>query len=287
MLRREFLKLSAAATGGLYLSARVGDIRYVVAASIRGGTLAPEAITKYATPLLIPPVMPRAAVITAPGGKPVDYYEISVRQFSQQILPAGLPTTTVWGYGAVSSMSERGLLVHNAPSLTIEADWNRPVRVKWINDLADANGHYLPHLLPVDQTLHWANPPGGAAGRDTRPTFGATPAPYTGPVPLVTHVHGAVGVGDESDGYAEAWFLPDANNIPDGYGHPRHLVQLLRREGSRTLRRYLGARLRGLPVSEPQSSVDHLVPRSRARHDASQRLRRARRLLHRPRRAGG
>ncbi len=34
---------------------------------------------------------------------------------------------------------------------------------------------------------------------------------------MVTHVHGAVGVGDESDGYAEAWYLPAANNIPAGY----------------------------------------------------------------------
>jgi spore coat protein A len=34
---------------------------------------------------------------------------------------------------------------------------------------------------------------------------------------MVTHVHGAVGVGDESDGYAEAWYLPDAGNIPAGY----------------------------------------------------------------------
>jgi FtsP/CotA-like multicopper oxidase with cupredoxin domain len=36
-------------------------------------------------------------------------------------------------------------------------------------------------------------------------------------VPIVTHVHGAVGVGDESDGYAEAWYLPAANNIPAGF----------------------------------------------------------------------
>jgi spore coat protein A, manganese oxidase len=81
----------------------------------------------------------------------------------------------------------------------------------------DASGNYLPHLLPVDQTLHWANPPGGIAGRDTRPTFTSTPDPYTGPVPIVTHLHGAVGVGDESDGYAEAWYLPDAGNLPAGY----------------------------------------------------------------------
>ena len=54
-------------------------------------------------------------------------------------------------------------------------------------------------------------------GRDTRPTFTGTPGPYTGPVPMVTHVHGAAGVGDESDGYAEAWYLPAAGNIPAGY----------------------------------------------------------------------
>jgi hypothetical protein len=45
--------------------------------------------------------MPRAGTIMLPGGKPADYYEISMRQITEQILPAGLPTTTVWGYGAV------------------------------------------------------------------------------------------------------------------------------------------------------------------------------------------
>ena len=83
--------------------------------------------------------------------------------------------------------------------------------------MKDENGNYLPHLLPVDPTLHWANPPGGLANRDKRPTFDATPGPYNGPVPTVTHVHGTVGVGDESDGYTEAWYLPDAADIPDGY----------------------------------------------------------------------
>jgi spore coat protein A, manganese oxidase len=186
-------------------------------AQIPGGTLNPEDVPKYQTAMLIPPVMPRAGTIKMRGGKPADYYEISMRQFSQQILPAGLPATTVWGYGAVTSASRRGLLIHNAPSLTIEAKWNRPVRIKWINELVDANGNYLPHLLPVDQTLHWANPPGGAAGRDTRPEFTETPGPYTGPVPIVTHLHGSTDVGDESDGYAEAWYLPASTNIPAGY----------------------------------------------------------------------
>jgi spore coat protein A len=216
--RRTFVAWVGGASAGFYLFGRLPGVNGPVAlAQIPGGTLDPTAVPKYQTALLVPPVMPRADTIPRPGGKPVDYYEISMRQFAQQILPAGLPATTVWGYGGVAAQSNRGLLVHNAPSLTIEASWNRPVRVKWINELVDGSGHFLPHLLPVDPTLHWANPPGGIGGRDSRPTFAATPGPYEGPVPMVTHVHGAVGVHDDSDGYAEAWYLPAANDIPAGY----------------------------------------------------------------------
>jgi spore coat protein A len=216
--RRTFVAWVGGAGAGFYLFGRLpGTSAPVALAQIPGGTLHPSDVTKFVTPMLVPPVMPRADIITQRGGKNVDYYEISVKQFAQQILPAGLPTTTVWGYGAKTARSKRGLLIHNAPSLTIEAMWNRPVRVKWINELVDGNGNHLPHLLAVDPTLHWANPPGGTDDRDSRPTFTETPGRYTGPVPLVTHVHGAVGVGDDSDGYAEAWYLPAANDIPAGY----------------------------------------------------------------------
>jgi spore coat protein A len=216
--RRAFVAWAGGAGAGFYLFGRLPGMSTPVAlAAISGGTLDPAAVSKYQTPMLIPPVMPRAGTLTMPGGKPADYYEISMRQITEQILPAGMPATTVWGYGAVKSASKKGLLLHHAPSLTIESKWNRPARVKWINELVDGTGHYLPHLLPVDQTLHWANPPGGTADRDMRPTFETTPGPYTGPVPIVTHLHGAAGVGDESDGYAEAWYLPAATNIPAGY----------------------------------------------------------------------
>jgi spore coat protein A, manganese oxidase len=217
--RGTFIKWVGGATAGFYLMGRLPGMSApaALAIPIPGGTLDPLSVPKYQTPLLIPPVMPRAGTIMMPGGKPADYYEISMKQIEEQILPSGYPTTTVWGYGAVKSASKNGLLLHHAPSLTIEAQVNRPVRVKWINDLVDENGKYLPHLLPVDQTLHWANPPGGTEGRDMRPTFDSTPGPYTGPVPIVTHVHGAVGVADDSDGYAEAWYLPAANNNPAGY----------------------------------------------------------------------
>jgi len=211
LTRRALLKLSVT-SAGTFLIARFGGGR-VLALPLPGGTLDPTTIPKYATPLLVPPVMPKSGRINLKGGKNADYYEIAVRQFQQQILPAGFPATSVWGYGSASVPGA----VFNAPSLTIEATWRRPVRIKWINELVDADGRYLPHLLPVDPTLHWANPPGGLDGRDMRPEFEATPGPYTGPVPMVTHVHGSSGVGDESDGYAEAWYLPAANDLPSGY----------------------------------------------------------------------
>ncbi|MEN9938999.1 MAG: Spore coat protein [Chloroflexota bacterium] len=216
--RRQFFKIGMAGTALMLLDIRAG-VRHVAYAAIPGGTLTPSAIAKFQTPLLVPPAMPRAGKINARGAKNADYYEIAVRQFEQQILPPGLPKTTVWGYGPAKA--QNGPQIFNAPSLTIEAKHRSPVVVKWINQLrtnpTDPNSAYLPHLLPVDPTLHWANPPGGIDGRDRRPSFESTPEPYTGPVPLVTHVHGAVGIGDESDGYAEAWYLPKAAGIPQGY----------------------------------------------------------------------
>ena len=130
-------------------------------AQIPGGSLDPADVTKYAAPLIIPPAMPRTDKITAQGGKNIDYYEIAVRQFEQQILPSGLPKTTVWSYGSLAApgtVAEGGSF--NYPAFTVETEWRQAIRVKWINDLVDENGDYLPHLLPVDQTLHWANPVG-------------------------------------------------------------------------------------------------------------------------------
>ncbi len=173
-------------------------------------TLDPLLVPKYAEPLVIPPAMPRTGAIKGPRGDRIETYEIAVRQFNQHILPTvmGLPPTTVWSYGSVNHPG-----TFNYPAFTIEAKVNRPVRVTWINDLKDpSTGAFLPHILPVDQTLHWANPPGGVSGRDGH---GHDPSPYAGPVPIVTHVHGAH-THEESDGYAEAWYLPNSP-LPLGY----------------------------------------------------------------------
>ncbi len=215
--RRTFVRaVGGGAVGFAVFSRGLGGTPQAIAA-IEGGTLEPGDVEKFVEPLFIPPVMSPVTRITRRGGKSVDYYEISMRQFDQQVLPSGWPATTVWGYGPTSSSSKKAVLVHHAPSLTIETTWERPVRVKWVNELVDAHGAFLPHLLPVDQTLHWANPPGGEEGRDMRPTHAGTPEAYDGPVPMVPHVHGSLHVGDESDGYTEAWWLPAADNIPAGH----------------------------------------------------------------------
>jgi FtsP/CotA-like multicopper oxidase with cupredoxin domain len=205
--RRRFVQGGIGAGAGLLMWRFMGGRAWARPAVTRGFDAA--SIPKYVTPLVIPPVMPRTGMLGSKnrGGS---YYEIAVREFRQHILPPslGLEPTKVWSYGSVNHSG-----TFNYPAFTIEATWGRPVRVKWINGLVRGNGKFRPHLLAIDQTLHWANPPGGARGRDTH---GSDQAPYRGPVPMVTHLHGGHS-SEESDGYPEAWYLPAARDIPAAY----------------------------------------------------------------------
>ncbi len=211
-----------------------------------GGTLNPCSIPKYVTPLVIPPVMNDSGTANdydiavrqfqqqiLPGGI---WNTVNGRGDA-------FPATTVWSYGPDtdplpdSTTLGGGLGIapapnsqFNYPSYTIESltnPLNDPagrVTVDWINDLVAnpwrcgtvneqaGDCDYIPHLLPIDQTLHWANPGAdcisGAAKTDCR---GQSQGLYTGPVPLVVHVHGSH-TDPDSDGYPEAWWLPDATN---------------------------------------------------------------------------
>ncbi|MGZ4409607.1 MAG: bilirubin oxidase, partial [Gaiellaceae bacterium] len=92
--RRTFIAWVGGAGAGFYLFGRLPGMSAPVAlAAVPGGSLDPLSVPKYQTPLLIPPVMPKADTIVR-RGQTVDYYEISMRQFAQQVLPAGLPETT-------------------------------------------------------------------------------------------------------------------------------------------------------------------------------------------------
>jgi spore coat protein A, manganese oxidase len=210
--RRQFLKIVGATGTALALHPALTHqldlggrgLSASALAQIAGGTLEPGAVDKYVQPLIKPPAMPKSQG----SNKNKDMYRIGVRQFQQQILPSSLPKTTVWSYGSIDYPE-----TFNYPAFTVEASANKTTQVLWRNELVDADGNFLPHLLPIDQTLHWANPPGGWEGRDHH---GMDPTPYRGPVPIITHVHGAH-TTEDSDGYPEAWYLPDARNIPSGY----------------------------------------------------------------------
>jgi FtsP/CotA-like multicopper oxidase with cupredoxin domain len=249
---RVTLSVAAALLGGMVTT-------NTLAVPLPGGTLDPLTIPKYVSPLIIPPVMPRSPAFRGQAGgrgctaidaiDPTNRcqanYRIALRQFSQQVLPAGFPTTLLWGYGSIDApgtVAQGGTF--NNPSFTIEATRNAPTSVIWLNQLvanpdacyvlsgrnnvrnarafaANPACNFVPHILPVDQTLHWAAPNGPVVGCRTgvprTDCRGVSGAPYLGPVPMVTHVHGAE-VGPESDGYPEAWYLPWSNNIPAGYG---------------------------------------------------------------------
>ena len=230
----------------------MGTVSAAFAQAIPGGTLDPTTIPKYVTPLVIPPEMPKSG-LTSPA--PAADYDIAVRQFKQQILPGGIwgavftdptsttggtigpfPATTVWSYGRAAdplpdssgitggaagvAPAPASLSSFNYPAFTVENTTGNSTKVRWINGLVDGGGNYLSHLFNVDQTLHWANPPKANCVMmpDMRTDCEtAVAAPYTGPVPMAVHVHGAH-VQAHSDGYPEAWWLPAANNIPAGYG---------------------------------------------------------------------
>ena len=120
--RRTFVAWVGGASAGFYLFGRVPGTSVPVAlAQIPGATLDPTGIAKFQTAMLVPPVMPKAGTIVQRGGKNADYYEISMRQFQQRILPAGMPRRPYGDTGRSASASNRGLLLHHAPSLTIEA----------------------------------------------------------------------------------------------------------------------------------------------------------------------
>jgi spore coat protein A, manganese oxidase len=155
--RRAFLQ--AAAVAGAVVFLPWGWDPEAAAAVFRSPSLSP-----FVDPLPVPKVLSPTQTV---GG--VAHYEIAMRQFQQQ-LHRDLPPTTVWGYQGTY------------PGPTIEARRNKRIVVRWINELPTT------HLLPIDHTLHRAEPP--------------TPTVRT-----IVHLHGGH-VPPESDGFPESWFPP-------------------------------------------------------------------------------
>src|SRR5207244_6182089 len=121
-------------------------------------------------------------------------YTARMVEFQQQVLPASFNKTWLWGHATGGHPAQW-------PDLTVEQRRRSPTTVTYVNRLPiSVTKSHLEKFLTIDQTLHWADPQ--AAGTSFKP--------YTGPIPGVTHLHGAE-VQSASDGVPEAWFT--ANGI--------------------------------------------------------------------------
>ena len=152
-------------------------------------------------------------------------YTVSVSEFTQQMLPTvtsdgkptGFSSTKVWGYIGEAKNSITGETmgsVASTPGSTFEAIQGVPIQVKWVNNLVDASGKPLSYMLPVDPTLHWANPnnmPMDATR--TMPAYPPGDAEVQTPVPIVTHLHGGE-VQSTSDGNPYSWWTADGKHGP-------------------------------------------------------------------------
>jgi spore coat protein A len=184
--RRTFLKLSAATGVALAIAPRILMSR--VAASDGAISLDPLSQARFVNALPNPLDPSFVFQPTTPSGS---HYDIGVHQFEQTLGlrdPAtGAPLlTTVWGYGNTAQPP-------TYPGRTFVVRRDQQITVRWTNELI-AGGTPLPHLLPIDPTVHWA-------------LMDATPPYPASGVPVVTHLHGGHNRSD-SDGLPDAWFTP-------------------------------------------------------------------------------
>jgi len=132
-------------------------------------------LKKFVDALPVPPVL------KAKGKREgIPYYEVTMKQVKQK-LHRDLAPTTVWGYNGLY------------PGPTFETLRDQPILVKWENNLP------FEHLLPVDRTVHGAEP--------EKPS-----------VRTVVHLHEGR-LSPENDGYPEAWFTRDFENVGPKFIH--------------------------------------------------------------------
>jgi spore coat protein A, manganese oxidase len=142
---------------------------------------------------LLPLPNPMSAINRfSPTGANASSYTLQIKEFKSNIGlvdSAGRALTTVlWGYGTASQQP-------TSPARSFSIRSGAGIKVSYVNQLVGASGTPLPHRLPIDTTLMWANP-GNLGGQ--------------APVPLVAHRHGGSQV-DRSDGLPDGWSTPDAN----------------------------------------------------------------------------
>lgn len=164
------------------------------------GVLQAQLLDPYRQPKFVNPLPNPLApeFIWQPTFSGGSHYEIGIFQFEQNLgLKDALGNalmTTVWGYGYANDPSSatypgRTFLIDKGANPT------KTITVHWMNKLLDQNGNPLPHLLPIDTSVHWA-----LKHYDDWEELG---------VPVVTHLHGGH-TEYLSDGLPDAWFTPNA-----------------------------------------------------------------------------
>ncbi|HEY6020154.1 MAG TPA: multicopper oxidase domain-containing protein, partial [Candidatus Paceibacterota bacterium] len=161
------------------ITAAILMLPFALAFAVTGQThLDPSTLTKYLDPLPAPAKLDGTTTQT-----------VTITEFAQQVLPSNFKTgpyggkTLVWGYN------------NSYPGPTIEARRGVPTQVTFLNNLPAVPT--LQALLPIDQTLNWANPLNSPPSSKR----------YSGPQPLVAHFHGGE-VPSAYDGNPNAWFTP-------------------------------------------------------------------------------
>ncbi|WP_332736194.1 multicopper oxidase domain-containing protein [Flavihumibacter sp.] len=148
-------------------------------------------LNPFSQPQFVNP-LPVPAVIDGRNG---GTFTIGISQFDQWlglVNPSTLQPmpTKVWGYEG------------SYPGPTILAKTGVPLNVFWHNNLLNSSNQPLPHLLPIDPSVHWA--------LDHVPNW----MQYG--IPVVTHLHGGHSES-ESDGLPDAWFTPNFSLKGNGF----------------------------------------------------------------------
>jgi len=140
--------------------------------------------------------------------------ELRMREFMAQVLPTGLPKTSVWGYLQPGQHRRASYL-----GPVIVATRGVPTEIKWVNELGTARRtNLVAWTHATDQTIHWADPLHDEANvcaeavEPSQPPTGYCARNYSGPVPAVAHLHGGE-VPSVLDGGPDAWFTSDGKYV--------------------------------------------------------------------------
>ncbi|MBN2034205.1 MAG: multicopper oxidase domain-containing protein [Deltaproteobacteria bacterium] len=186
-------------------------------------TLLPGAlIPQFVDPL---PGPGQITVIDATAGPGPVLYNINSEEFQAQILPstgvpavpakgrnpgfAGLPADTaswVWGYLTDDDVVAGSVRPSYLGPVVLAA---RGVRTHptYVNNLPNGIDSNVQYLLPIDQTLDWADPLGAGCVSLPPPLSTTCSSIYLGPQPAVPHIHGGE-VAPAFDGGPDAWWTP-------------------------------------------------------------------------------